>query len=129
MQNNLLHYLYTHSCSLLLIFSKNLILDTAIAQQEKKTAGLISDFGNYDLQNVQTPIKVDKLQDLLAWTKYNEKETKFLLKGFRTGFSLGYKGPMNRQDVSRNIPKRFTGPLKILCTVTHWIGSKGWEPN
>ena len=44
------------------------------------------------------------MEDLLRKTNYNEKETKFLIKGFRTGFSLKYRGPKDRQDQSQNNP-------------------------
>ena len=61
------------------------------------------------------------------------KKTEFLVKGFSEGFSIDYKGPMNRKDKSRNIPftvgnkyqmwshmmkevelKHFTGPYKEI---------------
>ena len=64
-------------------------------------------------------------------TSYDPAETAFLVNGFRQGFDLGYRGPMQRRDTSNNIPftvgdkfvlwekvmkevklKRFAGPFK-----------------
>ena len=64
----------------------------------------IDEFTNYDLTNICTPIQTKELEDLLIKTNYDPVEAKFLLKGFRTGFSIGYKGPMERKDKSDNIP-------------------------
>ena len=92
-------------------------------------------FQNLDIDNLCTPIKIDQLEDLLRRTHYIESEIKYLTKGFRQGFSIGYKGPKDRRDSSRNIPiipgvgskvemwnkvmkevklKRFAGPFKNI---------------
>ena len=60
-------------------------------------------YENFNLENICTPIKFDELQKLLYKTHYRKDETMFLTKGFRKGFTIGYKGPMLRQDSSRNI--------------------------
>ena len=65
---------------------------------------MIDHFSNLDIDNIVTPINVQALEDLLVRTHYDRKETAFLIKGFSKGFSLGYKGPKNRQDYSKNIP-------------------------
>ena len=44
------------------------------------------------------------LKQLLEQTGYDKLETKFLVDGFTHGFSLGYQGPTNRRDKSKNIP-------------------------
>lgn len=49
-------------------------------------------FENYDLRNIVTPVKVDVLEQLLKETNYPVKDTKFLINGFKNGFSLGYRG-------------------------------------
>ena len=45
-----------------------------------------------------------KLESYLNQSGYDKSESKFLLESFRQGFDLGYKGPMNRQDFSQNLP-------------------------
>ena len=61
-------------------------------------------FTNHDLINMCMPIKVKKLQHLLTKTDYCHTETEFLVKGFTSGFTLGYKGPKDCKDTSKNIP-------------------------
>ena len=41
---------------------------------------------------------------MLVESKYDKKETKFLIKGFRNFFHIGYQGPEERCDQARNIP-------------------------
>ena len=57
---------------------------------------------NLDLENIVTP--VDELERLLKLSHYDEEETKFLVEGFSKGFDIGYEGPFECQDTSRNIP-------------------------
>ena len=49
-------------------------------------------------------MKADVLIKLLEKTQYDKKESQFLYAGFKRGFSLQYRGPMDRKDTSRNIP-------------------------
>ena len=103
----------------------------------------VEDYSNHDVSNVCTPIQADMLEQLLKKTNYDVKESSFLIKGFRTGFSIGYKGPMKRQDKSDNIPftpgvgdkfemwkkimkevklKRYAGPFTEV-PFTHYVQS------
>ena len=41
--------------------------------------------GNFDLENIVTPIDVNKLEALLKETNYDKTETAFLVEGFRHG--------------------------------------------
>ena len=50
-----------------------------------------------------TPVDADKLQSYLVNTNYDKKETKFLIKGFKHGFDLGYRGPEKIQQKSKNL--------------------------
>ena len=52
---------------------------------------------NYDLTTIVTPINVDLLEQLLRRYRYDPIETDFLVKGFKSGFDIGYKGPENRK--------------------------------
>ena len=69
-----------------------------------KILNLIAVKPNFDLYNLVTPVNVDVLEQLLRESSYDETETEFLINGFRNGFSIGYRGPLNRQSRSRNIP-------------------------
>ena len=51
-----------------------------------------------------TPVRVEVLRELLTQTNYNPAETRFLVNGFSRGFSIGYRGPLNHQDTSNNLP-------------------------
>ena len=50
-------------------------------------------YTNFDLQNLVTPVNADVLERLLLQSNYDRKKSAKIVKGFRTGFSLGYRGP------------------------------------
>ena len=66
----------------------------------------ILNFANFDIENVVTPVNVDRFEQLLVQTKYDEAKTKFLVDGFRNGFSLGYEGSMKIRHTSPNLKLR-----------------------
>ena len=68
---------------------------------------------NYNLNSVHTPVNVRHFEELLVRSEYDPEESQFLLGGFTSGFSIGYEGPVNRQDTSANIPFRI-GNKRIL---------------
>ena len=59
---------------------------------------------NLEWDNIVTLIDADRLEHLSIKTRYDGDKTKFLVNGFHNGFHLGYKGPIDRQDFSDNIP-------------------------
>ena len=61
-------------------------------------------YENYDLQNVVTPVKVNRLIELLRKANYDTDEIQFLEQGFTNGFDIGYDGPQQRQSTADNIP-------------------------
>ena len=44
------------------------------------------------------------LEKLLHDTGYDKGKAKKLVDGFTHGFDLGYRGPTNRKDESKNLP-------------------------
>ena len=61
-------------------------------------------WANYNLSDIEMPVKVDRLAEELLRTKFDPKESEFLVQGFTKGFDLCYMGPQERRDVSQNIP-------------------------
>ena len=57
-----------------------------------------------DWQNIVTPIRVHRFAELLTETGYDKDLTQYLIDGFTKGFDIGYHGPLNRKNVSDNIP-------------------------
>ena len=57
-----------------------------------------------DLTKVNTPVHTAMLARLLRDTNFDHTESEFLVDGFTNGFSLGYQGPQDCQDLSNNIP-------------------------
>ena len=49
-------------------------------------------FENFDTENVVMPVDPNQLEFLLKQTEYDIDKTRFLVEGFRNGFSLGYAG-------------------------------------
>ena len=48
---------------------------------------------NLDLENIETPVKVEQLVRFLKETKFKQSEIDFLKDGFTNGFDIGYEGP------------------------------------
>ena len=114
----------------------NLILITKSFQNpgsKGRKTGKILYFENFDLNSVVTPVDADALERLLNETHYDINKTKYLVNGFRNGFSLGYCGPKQVQRLAPNLKltvgdeidlwnkvmkevklKRFAGPFKQI---------------
>ena len=99
-------------------------------------------YENFDLDNLITPIKIDRFCQLMKQAEYDPNEIEFLRKGFTDGFSIGYKGDMDAKLISNNLPlrvgtetdlwnkvmkevklKRFAGPFKEIPFKEHYIQS------
>ena len=60
--------------------------------------------GNYVLDDIVTPIDIEKYEYYLHATGFDAEKSEFLLHGFRNGFDIGYRGPLQRRDLSNNLP-------------------------
>ena len=60
-------------------------------------------FENFDLENVVTPVDAEALETLLHDTNYDSVKTKFLVDGFKHGFSLEYAGPTDVKQKALNL--------------------------
>ena len=69
-----------------------------------KTGMEIWNYANHDLDSIVTPVKVDILEQLLEQERYDVEETRFIIDGFRNGFSLGYQGEKDIKMRSPNLP-------------------------
>ena len=52
----------------------------------------VLDCTNFDLDNIVTPVQAEKLDKLLIEAHYDSIKRKFLVNGFKNGFSLQYEG-------------------------------------
>ena len=55
------------------------------------------------MDDIVTPVNVEKLGEMLRDSCYDPVETEFLVKEFSEGFDIGYEGPQIRQDTSQHI--------------------------
>ena len=102
----------------------------------------ILNYSNLDLENMVTPIKIDKFCELLELSKYDKDEIRFLKEGFTIGFPIGYQGDMSAKLLSNNLPftigdsidlwnkvmkevkqKRYAGPFADIPYKDHYIQS------
>ena len=60
-------------------------------------------YENFDLENIVSPVHVDVLESLLVESGYNNDKTKFLIDGFRNGFSIGYDGDQCVKQTAPNL--------------------------
>ena len=81
-------------------------------------------FSNDDLQQIVTPINVGKLEELLIQSEYDSEKSKFLIQGFSQGFNIGYRGPLNRQSKSDNIPLSIGNKIDLWNKIMKEINLK-----
>ena len=60
-------------------------------------------YSNYDDTNVKMPIDIEKFEQLLRATKYDQLKSNFLVDGFKNGFDLGYRGNEKVRIFSPNL--------------------------
>ena len=63
----------------------------------------VLNYSNFDLQTVVTPVKVDRLEELLVLSNFNRKKREHMIDGFRNGFSIGYEGEMLVKRTAPNL--------------------------
>ena len=66
-------------------------------------------YENFNLLDVVTPVKYEKLEQLLIDTKYPEEKTKYVVESFKFGFSIGYAGPREVVQEAPNLKFREVG--------------------
>lgn len=81
-------------------------------------------YENYDVDHIVTPVRVEKLEEMLVESAYDEQKTKFLIKGFTQGFSLGYAGPTNVRILSKNHKLRAGNQTILWNKLTEEVKSK-----
>ena len=59
------------------------------------------------------PINAELLKQELIDINYDKTKTEILFKGFKEGFDIGYTGPLNRRNTSRNIPFKVGNPVDM----------------
>ena len=69
---------------------------------------------NFNITDLVTLVDVDRFEQLLIETNYNQLETEFIVNGFRHGFSLEYRGETNVKMTSPNLKFRGIGSPIIL---------------
>ena len=58
------------------------------------------------MTSVKTPVDAERLQQLLIETGYDQKKTDDIVRGFKDGFDLGYRGDFNVTKTSPNLKLR-----------------------
>ena len=84
------------------IFASNQAAQELSAGCNEETLGMFE--GNFNLDEIVTPINIEVYHDLLQRYGYNKEKTKQLIQGFRYGFDIGYRGLVARKNVADNIP-------------------------
>ena len=69
-----------------------------------------------------TPINVDRYEQLLRISAFDEAKSAYLLNGFRHGFDIGYRGPVERKSESNNIPLRIGSHTEVWNKIMKEIG-------
>ena len=94
-----------------------MIIFQLIAEENKGVTGgnqdEVKQVVNFDILSIITPVNVSVLAKYLCMWRYNETKSQFLLQGFSEGFDIGYRGPVVRQDSSRNLPLPEGGELDV----------------
>ena len=77
---------------------------------------------NRNSEQIVTPVSYEKLNDLLIEVGYNEQKRKFLVDGFKYGFSLQYQGPLKDcQRTASNLKLRVGSKLELWNKVMNEV--------
>ena len=124
---NYLNWHFAHNGTLLLIF--HFIFFHVIVDSNNSCAELMSEppmyFENFNITDVVTPVNHVILQKLLEQAEYCRTKTKFLVKGFREGFSIGYKGPTDAARFAPNLKFQIANATVLWNKIMKKVGRKG----
>ena len=81
-------------------------------------------YENKDLQNIITPVDVDKYEQLLKQSGYDEQKTDYLVKGFRYGFSVRFQGKVEGKRVAPNLKLRVGSEIELWNKVMTEVKAK-----
>ena len=70
-------------------------------------------YQNYDLSNIVTPVNANKFEYLLKQCNYDPEKTKYVVQGFKEGFSLGYEGNEKVKLRSPNLILRVGSEIEL----------------
>ena len=70
-------------------------------------------YTNFDLESIVTPVNVDAYEQLLVDSTYDIGKSKYLVDGFRHGFSLEYHGPRNICREAPNLKFRIGNEIQL----------------
>ena len=87
-------------------------------------AANVLQYSNYEWDKIITPIKVEEFHKLLKETGYQQQKIQFLCDGFTRGFDLGYRGSMERNNLSENIPLKVGSKLELWNKVMEEVRLK-----
>ena len=77
---------------------------------------------NRDLDNIITPVKAEQFEQLLNEAQYDSGKTKYLIDGFKQGFSLQYQGPLNNcQREAPNLKLRVGSKVELWNKVMNEV--------
>ena len=65
------------------------------------------------MQNIITPVNVHVFERLLKQTGYDPVKSKYIVNGFRHGFSLEYEGKCDGQRFTPNVKIRVGSKLEM----------------
>ena len=71
-----------------------------------------------------TPVKARKLQQMLKAANYDPQKTKYLVDGFKRGFSLQYRGDTNVKKKAPNLVLRVGSPIELWNKVMVEVKAK-----
>ena len=73
----------------------------------------IKEFSCEDISDIVTPIDADVLEQLLIDTDFDLDKRSKLIRGFREGFDIGYRGCNFQKNFSDNLPFKVGTPLEM----------------
>ena len=85
---------------------------------------MVDYFENFDWEKIITPINVDQYREMLEDAGYDNKLKTKLILGFSQGFDIGYTGPEERTDYSKNIPLNIGTPTQLWNKVMAEVNEK-----
>lgn len=88
------------------------------------TDQIVVEAHNFDTTSIITPVDVNAYAKLLKASNFDPDRSKSLVKGFKLGFDLGYRGPVDRQDTSNNLKLQVGSPTELWNKVIKEVKEK-----
>ena len=74
-------------------------------------------YENYNIDHIVIPVNAERLEQVLKEVGYDKNKTEYVVKGFKTGFNLKYKGYANVRMMAPNLKLRVGSKFDVWSKI------------